>query len=594
MTRQVRLRALNEHTTGLALAGDGARGAAFAVGFLQGLASLALIRRIDYLSAELGGGAAAAWLAAWLKREGGDPRTSSDSSPRAASNRRGQHANISRSAKSSTKSHSPCGTCDLYSGALDPRAGILSTDDWTSICKLGAKRHHPLAGGRAAARAHRCRCAGSSSPSTGFSTSSTSSTSSQRSSTAGWARRFLSWASSLSGSCFWRVPSSWAAGVLVDCRVIARLSPSRPPIAAASRAERCGCPGQPPDRDPDSSRRRSFLALCLPPIWRGLRSLIEDLRSGPNTVGCLLAGHSSTPLSAHFTLLGWPNFLAHALFIGGRARLVDIASLAGEERARTKKVQRCIIRGGCDRRVADRPARGAFSLVRPARSAGPGGDVSSAAGALDRGRGVVVAVALSGRAAGDAERAWWAASSALLVETGDLLDRGDGDDPLSSRRHLRRRRHDASVIAAAWLGAAAFGVLDRPVFPGRTRDRRCGWLSWLASLAAQVFFVGLLGATALFVSLLANMPSLSAPGGDDVGPFAYYLQGVEGTSLLALLVIADRVRPSLRPGTTARSTSTCFRSMRLEAARLTPLLPGRLAADARLACALVGTARPAQ
>ena len=49
------------------------RGATFSVGFLQGLASLGLIRRLDYLSAVAGGSQAAAWLAAWMKREGNDP-----------------------------------------------------------------------------------------------------------------------------------------------------------------------------------------------------------------------------------------------------------------------------------------------------------------------------------------------------------------------------------------------------------------------------------------------------------------------------------------------------------------------------------------
>ncbi len=72
-TRQAQLRALSEHTTGLAISGDGIGGATFSVGFLQGLASLGLIRRLDYISAVGGGSPAAAWLAAWIKREGNDP-----------------------------------------------------------------------------------------------------------------------------------------------------------------------------------------------------------------------------------------------------------------------------------------------------------------------------------------------------------------------------------------------------------------------------------------------------------------------------------------------------------------------------------------
>ena len=56
------------------LSGDGIAGTTFGVGFLQGLASLGLIRRLDFISAVAGGSRAAAWLAAWMKREGNDPR----------------------------------------------------------------------------------------------------------------------------------------------------------------------------------------------------------------------------------------------------------------------------------------------------------------------------------------------------------------------------------------------------------------------------------------------------------------------------------------------------------------------------------------
>ncbi|MBV8607514.1 MAG: patatin-like phospholipase family protein, partial [Singulisphaera sp.] len=64
-----RLEALQTHLTGLAFSGGGIRSGTFAVGFLQGLASLGLLQRIDYLSTVSGGGYAAGWLAAWLARE---------------------------------------------------------------------------------------------------------------------------------------------------------------------------------------------------------------------------------------------------------------------------------------------------------------------------------------------------------------------------------------------------------------------------------------------------------------------------------------------------------------------------------------------
>ena len=67
---RARIDALGEHLAGLAFSGGGIRSGTFAVGLLQGLASLGLLRRFDYLSTVSGGGYAGGWLAAWLKREG--------------------------------------------------------------------------------------------------------------------------------------------------------------------------------------------------------------------------------------------------------------------------------------------------------------------------------------------------------------------------------------------------------------------------------------------------------------------------------------------------------------------------------------------
>ena len=72
-TRQARLRALNEHTTGLAPAGEGEHGANVAVGFLRGPGCPGLDSTDGLPFGQLERGAAAAWLAAWLNREGGDP-----------------------------------------------------------------------------------------------------------------------------------------------------------------------------------------------------------------------------------------------------------------------------------------------------------------------------------------------------------------------------------------------------------------------------------------------------------------------------------------------------------------------------------------
>jgi hypothetical protein len=54
---------------GLALCGGGIRSGTFNLGILQALASLDLIKRLDYISSVSGGGYIHAWLAAWIRRE---------------------------------------------------------------------------------------------------------------------------------------------------------------------------------------------------------------------------------------------------------------------------------------------------------------------------------------------------------------------------------------------------------------------------------------------------------------------------------------------------------------------------------------------
>ncbi len=66
-----RAMSLHQGSVGLAFSGGGIRSATFNLGFLQGMASLRLLKQFDYLSTVSGGGYIGAWLAAWLRREGG-------------------------------------------------------------------------------------------------------------------------------------------------------------------------------------------------------------------------------------------------------------------------------------------------------------------------------------------------------------------------------------------------------------------------------------------------------------------------------------------------------------------------------------------
>ena len=98
---------------GLALSGGGIRSATFNLGVLQGLASLGLLRRLDYLSTVSGGGYVGGWLAAWIKRHPGGVNAV-EGSLRA-------------------EEGPPVAFLRQYSNYLTPRLGFFSADTWTLV-----------------------------------------------------------------------------------------------------------------------------------------------------------------------------------------------------------------------------------------------------------------------------------------------------------------------------------------------------------------------------------------------------------------------------------------------------------------------------
>jgi hypothetical protein len=158
--RDARRDALNDGLAGLAFSGGGIRSATFALGFLQGLAGLKLLRIFDYLSTVSGGGYAGGWLAAWIYREGNrsPQRTGSrqaleanaaDSSPavfnveRQLDPSRVEEARAVRTVSVPGEPAHPLGREVLdeepepihhlraYSNYLAPRPGLFTADTWT-------------------------------------------------------------------------------------------------------------------------------------------------------------------------------------------------------------------------------------------------------------------------------------------------------------------------------------------------------------------------------------------------------------------------------------------------------------------------------
>ncbi len=141
-TKIVRLAALEQHLAGITFSGGGIRSATFAVGILQGLASLGLLRRFDYMSTVSGGGYAGAWLAAWIKRDGDPSNVERQLKPSRVQNAkadRGEYheetAPVPYLDKGTVVDEEPEPLYHLreFSSFMMPRPGAFSPDTWTII-----------------------------------------------------------------------------------------------------------------------------------------------------------------------------------------------------------------------------------------------------------------------------------------------------------------------------------------------------------------------------------------------------------------------------------------------------------------------------
>ena len=138
---EARLESLDEHLVGMSFSGGGIRSGTYAVGFLQGLAQLGLLRRFDYLSTVSGGGYAGSWLAAWLKREGDVCNVERQLNPDRVAQAGADRALLPpyRDGAGPTRSRvvdeepSPVHHLRQFSSYLFPRFGFLTADTWTVI-----------------------------------------------------------------------------------------------------------------------------------------------------------------------------------------------------------------------------------------------------------------------------------------------------------------------------------------------------------------------------------------------------------------------------------------------------------------------------
>jgi patatin-like phospholipase len=113
-----RIHSLNQKRAALCISGGGIRSATFALGVIQGLARLKLLREFDYLSTVSGGGYVGSWLSAWIHRDPGGAESVINrlvNKPEAA---------LEPEAK-------PIQHLRAYSNYLSPQLGLMSADTWT-------------------------------------------------------------------------------------------------------------------------------------------------------------------------------------------------------------------------------------------------------------------------------------------------------------------------------------------------------------------------------------------------------------------------------------------------------------------------------
>jgi hypothetical protein len=127
-----RAKALEMHLTGLAISGGGIRSATFALGVLQGLAELDLLRRFDYISTVSGGGYIGGWLAAWTEREGDLANVHRQLRPGRDDQSLADRNPLPKGLKGVVDAEpEPIYHLRSYSRYLAPRAGSFSPDSWS-------------------------------------------------------------------------------------------------------------------------------------------------------------------------------------------------------------------------------------------------------------------------------------------------------------------------------------------------------------------------------------------------------------------------------------------------------------------------------
>lgn len=523
--KDLRLVALRNHVTGLAISGGGIRSGTFAVGFLQGLAAHGLIRRFDYLSTVSGGGYAGAWLTAWLRREGGDPANvekmlSPSRVAQASADRRLLAPGEVVDEESETLRH-----LRAYSSYLFPRPGILSADTWTVILiwlrnvSINLMMLLPAITLLVVASRLAVVCFGFLNPLT--------------IETPSWFLILIGVLLAL-GILMGLIAFRNNARALRSMRDRDALDPAMRAIGTTSEVRELVGKGV--------INPMTISAVLLTAAVRGMfwvaGNLLTDARIAPARLDEVsLWSIVQDAVLSHLGLLDWPAFTFAALLVGVLMAVGAWFNGRGASLARRARFARAAFLAGATGGVLLVLLAGMIRAFARVGSADLMATFAPPLALLVVVASIVVLIALLGRTINEAEREWWARLSSLgtlralswmgvmavILYVPGLM--------LASGPWLKM------AVASGWLGSAAFGVLTGRFILPRTRGRMAMSLTTLASIASGIFLIGLVGLVGLLVSVLANSPSLLASSRDELTLFGYYVRGVNGTSVLTILII---------------------------------------------------------
>lgn len=538
-----RAEALRLRVMGLSFSGGGIRAGTFAAGFLQGLASLGVLKRFDYLSTVSGGGYAGGWFAGWVRRAGAVAAVE----PQLAADRRAQGTvdRVDLGTQVVDEEPEPIRHLRAYSSYLFPQPGMLKPDTWTVLMiwirnvliNLGMLL--PVALGAVATARLVIHLFGLTN------------------------RAWLD-QDGPAGGWRWAIGATYVA-ITLGCALLAMSRGLR-----ALDEFRFRNPAYRPEGvGAGRILRPAVIAAVLTTVfvrwalWQ-VGADVDRLSATPPdpVVGNPLVRFAWDYLGTHLGLLDPPNVLLHVAIIGGL--MAALACRAAIRNVRERNDQAAV-----DRPAGRRPARrradsagqvGIFTraaflagglmavlvvclevLIRALGTAGCPDLMAMAAPPLAFlifVAGMIVQVALLGRAIEEAEREWWARLSALLalaalawggtvaavVYLPGLIYAGGG----AAR----------AALASGWLGTAAVAVVSgRYVLP-KLRNRLGGLsITLIASIASVLFLGGFVGLVGLLGAALINTPSLLAFDVAGAGTYDYYHLGVVGAGLAPIVVV---------------------------------------------------------